>query len=321
MMETGTSTIHAYHHLRNVKGLTLHTEFLTGALVKQNGALDKPNRLAKEVEFDNKDEDNELQSPNTDLKTLQEAWLAFVTAIRNVDNNRLEHSSVRPKPTLVSSKIFQQVMVDMYENTEYSNTKGNTVLKKKLSNLTHASIHAAQMLVNAVEKEQQEREKEKEKESGDIKENDVDDDANKTNNFAKETATRSWKILKRHIDKLTNEKNIESSTVNVAVLQQSVTLMSSGYRARQDLYERYGIVSTTLPDGSVVCENRMLSDRSRFQMYRRGGDAKEYNRPKSAMSSSIRTKGRLMQIQDSYMRNDKILQSASTRKVRPSTAH
>ncbi|KAH3693300.1 hypothetical protein DPMN_192704 [Dreissena polymorpha] len=44
---------------------------------------------------------------------------------------------------------------------------------------------------------------------------------------------------------------------------------------------------TTLPDGSVVCENRMLSDRSRFQMYRRGGDAKEYNRPKSAMPSSI----------------------------------
>ncbi|KAH3815760.1 hypothetical protein DPMN_144291 [Dreissena polymorpha] len=94
--------------------------------------------------------------------------------------------------------------------------------------------------------------------------------------------------------------------------------MSSGYRARQDLYERYGIVPTTLPDGIVVCENRILSDRSRLQMFGRGGDAKEYNRPKSAMPSSIRTNGGVVQ---RYIRNDTILQSASNRKVRPSTAH
>ncbi|KAH3693288.1 hypothetical protein DPMN_192692 [Dreissena polymorpha] len=160
-------------------------------------------------------------------------------------------------------------MVDMYGNTEYSNTKAYTVSKKKLSNLPNASIHAAQMLVNAVEKIQHEREKEKEQESGKIKERDVDDDAHNTNNVEKETAKRCWKILKRHIDKLTNEKSIESLTVNVAVLQNSVTLMSSGYRARQDLYERYGFVPTTLPDGRVVCENRMLSDRSRLQMFGR----------------------------------------------------
>ncbi|KAH3815759.1 hypothetical protein DPMN_144290 [Dreissena polymorpha] len=77
MMETGTSTTTAYRHHRNVKGLTIHTEFSTGALDKRNGALKKPNGMAKEVECDNEDQNNELESPNTDLKTLQEAWLAF----------------------------------------------------------------------------------------------------------------------------------------------------------------------------------------------------------------------------------------------------
>ncbi|KAH3693302.1 hypothetical protein DPMN_192706 [Dreissena polymorpha] len=43
--------------------------------------------MAKEVECVNDDADNELQSPNTDMKTVQAAWLAFVTANRNVDDN------------------------------------------------------------------------------------------------------------------------------------------------------------------------------------------------------------------------------------------
>ncbi|KAH3693301.1 hypothetical protein DPMN_192705 [Dreissena polymorpha] len=75
------------------------------------------------------------------------------------------------------------------------------------------------MLVNAVGKEQQEREQEKEQESGDIKENECDDDAKNTNNFVKETAKRGWKILKRHIDELTNKKSIKSPTVSMAVVQ------------------------------------------------------------------------------------------------------
>ncbi|KAH3693292.1 hypothetical protein DPMN_192696 [Dreissena polymorpha] len=77
------------------------------------------------------------------------------------------------------------------------------------------------------------------------------------------------------------------------MLQNTIQQMTNMERSRQDLYERYGIVPTTLPDRRVVCENIMLSERARAQLYGRTEDGILYVRPKSYQPPSAQQRSRL----------------------------
>ncbi|KAH3815719.1 hypothetical protein DPMN_144250 [Dreissena polymorpha] len=152
-------------------------------------------------------------------------------------------------------------MVDMYGNTEYGNTKGYTLLKLKLGNMAKSSGLAARMMAKAVAKGQELRENEEPK--NDCEQNVYDEPDGKTGELQEDSesvtkvfAKRSWKAVSKQVNDDNKEHKYQAPPkFNLAMLQQTVQQMTNIKRSRQDLYERYGIVTTTLPDGRVVCEN------------------------------------------------------------------
>lgn len=229
----------------------------------------------------NLDSDDEVvTSQKSGRYSPAQAWAAFENCVKNIDNSSPEYFVKKPKPNFVSSGTFQQVMVDMYGNTEYGNTKGYTLLKQKLNNMARSTMLASRMMHVAVEKGQEDREKEESLEDEHVAES-GQESVGEPESVAKVYAKRGWKILKREVNETAMEQKIQSTKMNWTMLQHTLKQMSNVERTRQDLYERYGIVPTVLPDGTTVCENRMLSERARAQLYGRNKDGSEYKRPKS----------------------------------------
>ena len=204
------------------------------------------------------------QVGNNGMSNAAQAWAAFEDAVKNIDNSSPEYFTKKPKPNFESSGTFQKVMVDMYGNTEYGNTKGYTLLKLKLNHMAKATTLASRMMASAVTRGQQEREREAEEGTDEEPEEEPQVEQNST---SKLFAKRGWKILKRQVQDTAMEHKCQPTKLNWAMLQHTVKQMTNVDRTRQDLYERYGILPTRLDDGSVVCQNRMLSEKARSQLY------------------------------------------------------
>ncbi|XP_045157465.2 uncharacterized protein LOC123523823 [Mercenaria mercenaria] len=240
----------------------------------------------------NLDSDDERLTPQKSEKyPPSQAWAAFENCVKNIDNSSPEYFVKKPKPNFVSSGTFQKVMVDMYGNCEYGNTKGYTLLKQKLNNMARSTMLASRMMQAAVEKGQEERENE-ENHDGESVEEALQESTAEPESVAKTFAKRGWKILKREVNETAMEQKIQSTKLNWTMLQHTLKQMSNVERTRQDLYERYGIVPTTLPDGTTVCENRMLSERARAQLYGRNKDGNEYKRPLSYQPPPVHLRSR-----------------------------
>lgn len=248
----------------------------------------------------NLDSDDEVLTSRKFVDTYSspsQAWAAFETCVKTIDNSS-DYLSKRPKPNFVCSGAFQKVMVDMYGNTEYGSSKGYSVLKQKLNNMARSTMLASRMMQSAIERGQEERENDEYD-----KEHDCDIESQaiaeprgsvsvESESGAKVAAKRGWKIVKRDVNETTMEQNTQSTKLNWTMLQHTLKQMSNVSKTRQDLYERYGILPTRLPDGSTVCENRMLSDRARAQLYGRNKDGSEYKRPMSYQPPSLHVRSR-----------------------------
>ena len=244
------------------------------------------------------DSEDEADTARPQPLSPYQAWAAFEHCVKNIATNNPDYFTKKPKPNFLSSGDFQRVMVDMYGNTEYGNTKGYTLLKQKLNNMAKATGMASRMMFSAINKGQQDREEEEARlaaaadggESG----NDEPDMAShpEAENVTVVLAKRGWKMLKRQVNETAMEHKIQSTKLNWAMLQHTLKQMSNTEKTRQDLYERYGVVPTTLEDGSVVCENRMLSERARAQIYGRSEDGKTYRRPMSYQPPSVHIRSR-----------------------------
>lgn len=263
---------------------------------KSRGSRVSLNSVALSEETLNLDSDDDafVSSSPTEKYNPAQAWAAFENCVKNIDNSNPEYFVKKPKPNFVSSSTFQQVMADMYGNTEYGNAKGYTLLKQKLNNMARSTMLASRMMQAAVNKGQEERE---------MEETNAADDMDAAPDVAAETqaepesvtkvfAKRGWKILKREVNETVMEQKTQSTKLNWTMLQHTLKQMSNTEKTRQDLYERYGILPTTLPDGTVVCENRMLSDRARAQLYGRNKDGAEYKRPSSYQPPSLHLRSR-----------------------------
>jgi hypothetical protein len=240
----------------------------------------------------NLDSDDEvLTSQKTERYNPSQAWAAFENCVKNIDNSSPEYFVKKPKPNFVSSGTFQKVMVDMYGNTEYGNTKGYTLLKQKLNNMARSTMLASRMMHAAVEKGQEERELE-ELNAEESVDGTINDSSCEPESVTKVFAKRGWKILKREVNETAMEQKIQSTKLNWTMLQHTLKQMSNVERTRQDLYERYGIVPTTLPDGTTVCENRMLSERARAQIYGRNKEGSDNKRPLSYQPPPVHLRSR-----------------------------
>lgn len=247
-----------------------------------------------------------------------QAWAAFEDAVKNIDNSNPEYFTKKPKPNFVSSGTFQKVMLDMYGNTEYGNTKGYTLLKLKLNSMAKATSLATRMIANAVTRGKEEREREERE--GPHDEPDLPEPEEEQETTTKVFAKRGWKILKRNVQDTAMENKLQTTKLNWAMLQHTVRQMTNVERTRQDLYERYGILPTRLDDGSVVCENRMLSERARAQLYGNGQERNEIKRPSSYQPPPVHLRSRSQLSFQKKGRNSAKFPSLGGWKHRPKTA-
>ncbi|KAL4236730.1 hypothetical protein ACF0H5_005114 [Mactra antiquata] len=233
-----------------------------------------------DIETINLDSDEEL--PKAEEYSPSQAWAAFENCVKNIDNSNPEYFVKKPKPNFVSSGTFQQVMVDMYGNTEYGNTKGYTILKQKLNNMGRSLKLASRMMQSAVNQGADERNKEPEESEADV-EDQTEEVQAEPESTSKVLAKRGWKLLKRDINENTMEQKTNNKKLNWTILQHTVKQMSNTEKTRQDLYERYGILPRKMEDGTVVCENIMLSERARAQL---NGSDSNNKRPHSSFRPS-----------------------------------
>ncbi|KAH3693316.1 hypothetical protein DPMN_192720 [Dreissena polymorpha] len=271
--------------------------------------------------IDSEDGQGHATGPKNDAMTPQQVWAAFENCVKRIDNTSPECFAKKPKPTFVSSGTFQQVMLDMYGNTEYANTKGYTILKQKLSNMAKATGLAARMMNRIAYKGQDEDEEDDSFEYMGNDESDAGDEYFEPEGIIQATAKRGWTVLKRQVNENVMEQKTQTQKLNWLMLQHTLKQMSNMERARQDLYERYGIVPTTLSDGRVVCENQMLSDRARAQIY----GQTEADKPGAGIgrlhlqSMNVRSKSYIGQ-SSSRMIDVKSPMNAKARTFRPFTA-
>ncbi|KAH3693294.1 hypothetical protein DPMN_144298 [Dreissena polymorpha] len=129
-------------------------------------------------------------------------------------------------------------------------------------------------------------------------------------------------MLKRRINEDAMETHTQTEKLNWVMLQHTVKQMSNVEKTRKDLYERYGIVPTTLPDGTVVCENRMLSDRARAKLFAQTKHGNHYRRPTSYQPPSLqlRSMTKTGKTNSGFTRKTASKTNAIFRKHRPLTA-
>ncbi|WAR23111.1 hypothetical protein MAR_036780 [Mya arenaria] len=160
--------------------------------------------------------------------------------------------------------------------------------------MARATGLASRMMFSAINRGQEEREEEEARIAyGDTGEDEPDMSSHgEPESVTKVFAKRGWKMLKRQVNENAMEHHTQSTKLNWVMLQHTVKQMTNTEKTRQDLYERYGIVPTKLDDGTFVCENRMLSERARSQMYGRTVDGREYMRPSSYQPNAARLRSR-----------------------------
>jgi hypothetical protein len=201
-------------------------------------------------------------------------WSNLDDSIKRI-NDDSDRFALKPRPNFKSSEVFKDVMSDMSGNVEYGLSKGYTLLKQKIRNLTNVTSMTAMALSQA-----------KSNGHGEVESQDDDSDSDddeikaalKRENEQKELvsnvggAKRAWRVLKTHVKETGFEQRTTNVKMNWEALRHHVSGISDLDRARQDLYERYGFLPTLQEDGSKVCKNVMWLNRTRAQIMQKESD-------------------------------------------------
>ena len=201
-------------------------------------------------------------------------WSNLDDSIKRI-NDDSDRFALKPRPNFKSSEVFKDVMSDMSGNVEYGLSKGYTLLKQKIRNLTNVTSMTAMALSQA-----------KSNGHGEVESQDDDSDSDddeikaalKRENEQKELvsnvggAKRAWRVLKTHVKETGFEQRTTNVKMNWEALRHHVSGISDLDRARQDLYQRYGFLPTLQEDGSKVCKNVMWLNRTRAQIIQKESD-------------------------------------------------
>lgn len=209
-----------------------------------------------ELSFSDSDDEGVSQSQTVNGKF----WNNFGDSLKMINDDSAKFR-IRPKPNFKSSQIFRGAMTETCGNTEYGNSKGYTKLKETLNRLSDVSGAALRVFTKASQPKEDDsppppteeiEENEKEKKPDDIK----------TISSVLGGAKRSWKLIKRSVNETAMEKNTEKTKLNWDMLAHHAKGLTDLERARQDLYQRYGLLPMVHTDGSYECRNIMWSERA-----------------------------------------------------------
>lgn len=213
-----------------------------------------------EDEFDEDEFDEEKalearrQSAEVDNR-LRNYWSSFGTSITKI-HDKTDSFSMQPRKTFKSSDGFKGVMTDMFGNSEYGRAKSYTMLKKKINRLANVSGVASKLFASIAKPAEAADEGEDEEEETD------EDEKHEEIVSEIQGAKRGWKLLKRHVQETTMEENAKDSHVKWSMIRHHLNSVSDLGKARQDLYERYGLIPSIQEDGSLQCKNVMWSQRA-----------------------------------------------------------
>ena len=192
------------------------------------------------------------------------AWSMFENHVKLIDDCTGSLSNV-PRRTFISSPVFQNVMTDLYGRPEYSKTRAFLQLRSRVGNV---AAYASRFLgrVKALHAMRASSEE--------FNDDDVDFDFEFDDDFVDgrrrqpsaetvENAKRAWRILRNHVMEEAAKKRMSRPALAWDVIRHTLRAGSNLERARLDIYQRYGLIPMVLPDGRVVQENTMLSERAR----------------------------------------------------------
>ncbi|GFO19397.1 hypothetical protein PoB_004590200 [Plakobranchus ocellatus] len=190
------------------------------------------------------------------------AWSMFETHVKLIDDYTGNFYNV-PRRTFMSSPVFRSVMTDLYGRPDYSKTRAFLKFRSRVGDV---AAYASRFLgrVKALHGMRTS--------SGDTDDDEDDDffdefdgDTERRQPSAQtiENARRGWRILKNHVMEEAAKKRMSRPALAWDVIRLTLRAGSNLERARLDIYQRYGLVPMVLPDGRVVQENTMLSERAR----------------------------------------------------------
>ncbi|XP_069126457.1 micronuclear linker histone polyprotein-like [Argopecten irradians] len=208
-------------------------------------------------ELEDLDSDSEPGTPEPPAPSF---WSTFEDSILKI-NDQTDHMSLKPRPNFDASDDFKGVMTAMFGNTEYGRAKSYTLLKEKINRLTNVSGMASRLFRSAAKDANKEEEEEDQEETEEEREAAK---ANEMENIRSELkgAKRGWKLLRRNVNETALAENTKESKLKWTMVSHHVTRLTDLDKARQDLYERYGIVPVTQEDGTMQCKNVMWSKRA-----------------------------------------------------------
>ncbi|KAK3777624.1 hypothetical protein RRG08_021740 [Elysia crispata] len=207
--------------------------------------------------------------PNANsIYSMNLAWSMFENHVKLIDDCTGSLSNV-PRRTFMSSPVFQNVMTDLYGRPEYSKTRAFLQLRSRIGNV---AAFASRFLgrVKALHAMRASSE-DLDDEDDDFDFVDFDDDGEGFINGRRrqpsaqtvENAKRAWKILRNRVMEEAAKKRMSRPALAWDVIRHTLRAGSNLERARLDIYQRYGLIPMVLPDGRVVQENTMLSERAR----------------------------------------------------------
>lgn len=209
-----------------------------------------------ELSFSESDDEGPSQNQNVNDKF----WNNFGDSLKMINDDSGKFR-IRPKPNFKSSQIFKGAMTETCGNTEYGNSKGYTKLKETLNRLSDVSGAALRVFTKASQPKVEDSPPPPTEDKEENEKEDKPDDI-KAISSVLGGAKRSWKLIKRSVNETAMEKNTEKTKLNWDMLAHHAKGLTDLERARQDLYQRYGLLPMLHTDGSYECRNIMWSERA-----------------------------------------------------------
>lgn len=207
-----------------------------------------------ELSFSDSDEEGLSRSPDVD----ENFWNCFGDSLKKINDDSGKFR-IRPKPNFKSSQTFRGAMTETCGNTEYGSSKGYTKLKETLNRLTDVSGAALRVFSKAAKPKEEDTPPPTEE--PEVKDEEPEEQV-KNMTSALGGAKRSWKLIKRSVNENAMEKNTEKTKLNWDMLAHHAKGLTDLERARQDLYQRYGLLPMLHTDGTYECRNVMWSERA-----------------------------------------------------------
>jgi hypothetical protein len=211
----------------------------------------------EELSFSDSDEEIVSHGRNGNDKF----WNNFGDSLKRINDDSGKFL-IRPKPNFKSSKTFKGAMTETCGNTEYGVSKGYTKLKETLNRLSDVSGTAVRVLAKATKPMAEEKEDPAEEDADDSDKEKQPETDIKDISSALGGAKRSWKLIKRSVNETALEKKTEKTKLNWDMLAHHAKGLTDLERARQDLYQRYGLLPMLHSNGNYECRNIMWSERA-----------------------------------------------------------